>query len=119
MKSRNASLIAVTSHREYKSPGRSTSTPTTVVKNSTLYIRILLYSKSYCANQAHQKKSLNTISLFIKRRNNIPEENKMPTRQFVDIGDVHHAGGSASEEEDNLQTKLQHRERLQKKSRGG
>ena len=34
------------------------------------------------------------------------EENRTSTRQFVEIGDVHHSGESASEGEDNLQSQL-------------
>ena len=34
------------------------------------------------------------------------EENRTPTRQFVEVGDVHPSGQSASEGEDNLQSQL-------------
>ena len=35
------------------------------------------------------------------------EENRTtPTRHFVEVGDIHHSGESASEGEDNLQSQL-------------
>ena len=34
------------------------------------------------------------------------EENRTPTRQFVESGDVHQSGGSDSEGKDNLQSHL-------------
>ena len=33
-------------------------------------------------------------------------ENRTPTRQFDEVGDVHHSGESASERENNLQSQL-------------
>ena len=34
------------------------------------------------------------------------EENRTPTRQFVEVGDVHHSSESASEGEENLRSQL-------------
>ena len=37
------------------------------------------------------------------------EKNRTPARLFVEVVDVHHSGGSASEGEDNLHSQLQDR----------
>ena len=34
------------------------------------------------------------------------EENRTPTSQLVEVGDVHHLGGSADEREDNSQSQF-------------
>ena len=49
---------------------------------------------------------MKTQTLSIQLKVSMSEENKTPTRQLVEVGDVHHLGESSSEVEDNFQSHL-------------